>query len=428
MISLLLLAPSFLVAASAAGEYRLEHVFVSYDGIDEPHARALARTVETARQVCVDSYGFDMPQTIRVEVAVRAAARVNLFNDGVDTFSLTLRPAQDLRRPAATGTFHLYGLCHEVAHLAMYRPIADRRWLTTAGAEGWAHYLGSHLVDAVYTREGKDLWPDRYEYRDDGTKRLNEQLAGKQPSDTVRAAKLWAELEALIGRANLARLFAAWGKGEIDPADPASSLRRQAVTIALDGPRLNRWLVQAEPVLFLKRARSELPLRQVTAGDLTCRPRELAHDDGKPANRQSIAGGGHAVRFQVPDDTWYLTSVHLFGSRYGQPAAPREDFSVWLCDDAFRPITEFKFPYSSFERGEAKWVSLRVKPTAVPQKFIICIGFNPSARKGVFVSHDAKGSGHSFSGLPGSPPRDFATGDWMIRIEVDRKGAPLKGE
>jgi hypothetical protein len=193
-----------------------------------------------------------------------------------------------------------------------------------------------------------------------------------------------------------------------------------------DSARFNRWLAQAGPVLFVKRAHSEFPLRQVAPGDLTGRPRELAHDDGRSKGRKSIAGGGHAVRFEAPDDAWYLTSMRLFGSRYGAPRAPDEAFSVWLCDEQFRPITEFTFPYSKFERGEPKWVNLAVKPTALPQKFIVCFEFNPSARKGIFVSHDASGSGHSVSGLPGKPPRDFATGDWMIRVTVDTQKERLK--
>src|SRR6185295_9830823 len=110
-------------------------------GVEETHARAIARTIEAARSICAATYGFEMPVTIRVNLAVAPESAVRLFNDGVDTFSLSLRSAADLRQPAVSGTFQVYGLCHEVAHLAMYRPIPDHRWLSTAGAEGWAHYL-----------------------------------------------------------------------------------------------------------------------------------------------------------------------------------------------------------------------------------------------------------------------------------------------
>jgi hypothetical protein len=35
-------------------------------------------------------------------------------------------------------------------------------------------------------------------------------------------------------------------------------------------------------------------------------------------------------------------------------------------DDQFKQIAEFAFPYSKFERGDATWVTLEVKPTNVP--------------------------------------------------------------
>jgi hypothetical protein len=94
--------------------------------------------------------------------------------------------------------------------------------------------------------------------------------------------------------------------------------------------------------------------------------RELAVDDGKMKGKKSIAGGGHAVRFEAPGEGWTLTAVRVHGSRYGYPRPPREDFKVFLCDDQFKQIADFAFPYSRFERGDATWVTLKVKPTNVP--------------------------------------------------------------
>jgi hypothetical protein len=148
------------------------------------------------------------------------------------------------------------------------------------------------------------------------------------------------------------------------------------------------------------------------------RPRELALDDGKQAGKRSIAGGGHAVRFEAPGEGWSLTAVRLYGSRYGYPQPPAEDFKVYLCDDKFQKVAEFPFPYSTFERGEPKWATLDVKPTKVPAKFIVCVGFDPTATKGVYVGHDAEGSGSSLVGLPGGESQPFTKGDWMIRARI----------
>ncbi len=163
-------------------------------------------------------------------------------------------------------------------------------------------------------------------------------------------------------------------------------------------------------------------LREVAPGKGAGEPRELALDDGKKSGQASIAGGGHAVRFTVDGEGWYVTSVRLHGARYGMPKPPKENFRIWICDEQFKPIATFQFPYASFARGEAVWKPFRVKPTRVPPKFIICLGFNPEATKGVFVSYDAEGSGSSLVGIPGSgDAKPYGRGDWLIRCTVEKR-------
>lgn len=157
--------------------------------------------------------------------------------------------------------------------------------------------------------------------------------------------------------------------------------------------------------------------------------RELAHDDGTMAGKSSIGGGGHAVRFSIEGDSWYVTSVSLHGSRYGEPRPPKEDFNVWICDEHFKPIATFHFPYGSYTRSAPAWKSFRIRPTRVPSKFIVCFGFNPHQTKGVMVSYDAKPSGNSLTGVPGKgEPRPFAKGNWLIRCKVDKNPGSAKVE
>lgn len=410
------------VCGQAAGDeavWRGDNVVVRYDGIDEPYAKAIARTVQLARAAAVEQFGFDMPKTVFVSVRVDPRGRVRLFNDGQDRFSLTVRGRRDLRKPAVSGVFHLYGLCHEVAHLAMYRPIRDHSWMTVAAAEGWAHYLGSRLVDAVYAKAGKDLWPDAYDYLADGMRRLKAQLAGASQSKVVRGAGLWRELAALIGDKKLAPLLKAWGELKIDPADPAAALRKALLAVHKD-LRLAAWWNKAEPLLVVRRPKSGFAARTARAGDLTGKPVELAADDGKPAGRRSIAGSGHAVRQAAGAPDLYLTAVKVYGARYGRRRPPEESFHVWLCDRDFKAIADFPFPYATFPYGRPRWVTLTVKPTNVPREFIVCVGFNPTATKGVFVYYDAAGSRRSLTGLPGRGGRKFDRGDWLLRVCVDQ--------
>ena len=109
-------------ALRADSVVRREHAVVSFDGVSEEQATAVARVVQSARKAAAD-LGFDMPRTIDVSISVRPTGGAGLFNDGDQNIFLTVRSERDLRRPAASGVFLVYGLSHEVGHLAMYRAV-----------------------------------------------------------------------------------------------------------------------------------------------------------------------------------------------------------------------------------------------------------------------------------------------------------------
>lgn len=399
--------------------YRLDNVVVNYSNIESNYAEAIAKTAEAARAVAAEQFGFDMPQTIKFKVNCDLKEKVRLFNDGQDSLYLSIRQPSDLKKPAESGIFHIYGICHEVGHLAMYRIIKDHGWMTSDASEGWAHYIGSRIVDGVYEKCKGELWPDRYHYLADGTARLNNQLADPNAGGLIKAARLWKELADIVGDKGVAEVFRAWSKAQIDPADPGSALRKSLLGLN-EGKSLEKWWNKAESVLVFKRSKSEFAARTAERKELAGEAFELTYDDGKQAEKKSIAGSAHAVQFEIPGKDWYLTEVKIYGSRYGYPAAPKEDFHIWLCDKDFKVIADFPQPYSKFERGNPKWVTLLLKPTNVPSQFIVCAGFNPTGTKGVFVGYDSEGSGNSFTGLPGEEKKSFSEGDWMIRVKVDQ--------
>ncbi len=149
---------------------------------------------------------------------------------------------------------------------------------------------------------------------------------------------------------------------------------------------------------------------------------ELAYDDGSSAGKWSFSGGGHGVKFTVPSDGCVLKAVKLYGSRYGEYEAPDEDFDVWLCDENFNVIANFKFPYSLFaKRGYTDWITLDVDDVEVPAEFAICLAFDPHQTKGIYVYHDAKSSRRSYQGIP-PEMEPFKDGDWMIRALVETPG------
>jgi RNA polymerase sigma-70 factor (ECF subfamily) len=404
-------------AAPAQKVIRLAHVEATISGISDAYANAIARTVEAVRAVAIEQFGFNMPETIHVSAVASPGNVTRLFNDGDDHITLTI-PSQDkLQRPSVTGTFQLYGFCHEVGHLAMYRVILQRAWLSPAAAEGWAHYAGSRILDAVYAREGEQLWPDAYNYFEDGTARLRKQLATTKPDSTTQAAGLWLSLAEILGDKGLAPLFSAWAKLPVDESNPGDEVGKALIARG-DKDQLGHWWQKAEPVLVVAKPKSGFAMQTKDVLQLKTPPQELAQDDGVSAGKRSMAGSGHAVRFTAPGKDSYLTAVRIYGSRYGQAQPPRENAYLWLCDAEFKQIAEFPFAYGTFVRGEEKWVNIPVKPVRVPAEFVVCVGFNPTATKGVYVHHDNGGSGSSFMGLPGSKGRTFDQGDWLIRAVV----------
>ena len=430
-LAVFLLAYVWFVAAVARGEtatFTRDHVTVNYDGgIDRKHAEALARVTNAARRAAVERFGFDVPQRITIDVRHEPNGKARLWTDGADRFTLVVTSPDDLAPPATSGVFHVYGMCHELGHVVMYRPIPRHDWLTGDGAEGWAHYFGSRVVDDVYASEGPEVWATPYDYRADGMRRLESQLgnADRAGDKTVVAAGLWKELAETIGEKRLAPLFASWGKVQVDAANPSAALRRVLLETSGESPAIAKWWDRAEPVMVQKRPRSTFlaatrpaaPGTRPASGPAAAKgaTNELAHDDGKSAGKSSVAGGGHAVAFEAPGDNFTLTAVKIYGSRYGAPQPPADDFNVWLCDADGKTIKEFTFPYKVFLRGDPRWVTLKTEPTVVPKQFIVCVGFNPTATKGVFVHFDAAHDGDSRSGLPGGLGDAFGKGDWMIR-------------
>ncbi len=398
---------------------RTDGVVVEYTGAPQAYVKAIALTAQAARAAAIEKFKFDMPETIHIQVIQSAQEKVRLYNDGQDRLFLTIRAEKDLHKPAESGIYNIYGICHEIGHLAMYRAILQHDWLNSAGAESWAHYVGSRLVDEVFERQGEALWPDAYPYLDDGMKRFHAQQKAGAASPFARGGALWEELFTVLGDEGVSPLLGAWGKAQVNPADPAAALRKALLQIKAD-PALEKWWNQAEPLFIEKISKSGFAARTTNAGALARQPIELLHDDGAAAEKSSIAGSGHAVRFTCAGSGWYLTSVRVYGSRYGQLTPPKENSSVWLCDKDFHVIADFPQPYSRFPRGQDGWVTLPIRPTEVPQEFIICLGFNPTATKGVYVFYDRQASGNSLTGLPGKKPQEFSRGDWLIRVSLDR--------
>ncbi len=424
------------VVASAArgaesGAATAPNVKVTYEGVPPGHAKAIAETLSAAREVYVSQFGFDMPEAITCTIECGPGKGSRLFTDGNDRVFLSLPSADKLARPAKSGVFVLYGMCHEVGHVAMYRPLKARDWMTTAAAEGWAHYAGSVVVDEVFKAKGPKLWTiDPYDYRQDGTPRLDAQLADKSLKDeTTQGAGKWREAEAIIGRKGFRKLFEAWEKAAAPPSEEGSRALLSAMTAAFPdkADALDKWWKDAGPLFFKATESSGFARAEVPRNRLEGKPVKLSYDDNAADGKKSVAGGGHATKFRAPGaGDWYLTAVSVHGARYGGTRPPADaTFDVALCDHEMRPVATWKHPYTLFARGQEKFVRVEVPPTRVPpgeHGFYVCFNFRPTATQGVYVSLDdgTAGKGESKTATPGAPGRPLAQGDWMIRAELDR--------
>ncbi|MEW4530963.1 hypothetical protein [Maioricimonas sp. JC845] len=152
---------------------------------------------------------------------------------------------------------------------------------------------------------------------------------------------------------------------------------------------------------------------------------ELKYDDGTADGKKSLGGSGEMIRYDFGSDPVAVTGVSIFGSRYGYPQPPDEDFLVYFLSPDERTVLATRMaPYSLFERGDEKWGQAEFEqPVEVSGEVWVVVDFRAHARKGVYVGYDTSGGGgHSRSGLPGLRSKDVDfEGDWMIRVQTGER-------
>src|SRR5262249_21200052 len=132
----------------------------------------------------------------------------------------------------------------------------------------------------------------------------------------------------------------------------------------------------------------------------------LSYGDGRPDGKQSVGGSGELIEFALPSGVSKVAGMRVHGSRYGLAQAPDENFLIYfLSTDRNRVLQTEMVPYSLFQRGPEKWVTVSfAKPVALPNRFWVALDFRAHQRKGVYVSYDTSTGGkHSLVGLPGMP-------------------------
>jgi len=394
---------------------------VEYFGLPDAYAQAILTTAATARRIYAETLHADVPATVTATLRKSASERTSLWTDGISHFFLTLYSVDDLAPPRQSGYFHLYGICHELGHIAMYRRIRELG-LPEGIGEGWAHYAGSVVVDEVYKQQGEKLWPVPYDYREDGTARLAKQVADPRDA-TEKAAAAFYQAGQRYGHATVFAAMNAASEGKPYGRDLMPRFVKALVKLTGDPAAAQRFPQELLTSQVKWETKERGITEETTKGEVTEKDATgvlLRYDSGHSDGMRSTSGSGHAVAFRCPAGAWAVDEVRMYGMRYGTTEPPKVNFTIYLCDRSFNIIKEIEQPYSKLSYGDKpEWNRFTFEPVAVPEAFYVCVYFDATYDRGFYV-HFEKGHtpNHSYAALPLSFISEAKEGDWMIRVHL----------
>jgi len=407
----------------------LPRVTVKYARFDKQYAEAFGRILGEALKV-YEALGFKMPAQATLEAQIDPSS-TRLWTDGQSHMYLRLNSKELLAPATRTGVFNLYGMCHELGHIAMYRNMENLKGLPPGVGEGWAHYAGSVVITEVAARLGRSIWPEYYDVADvEGMGRLKRASAKAKPWDqmdeTTRAASVFYRMETEYGRDKLAAAMTA-ALAERPTGKALMPLLLAKLRVATSNPNAGDWV--PESVLV---TRFEWKTRERNPGDDFFADQKtepdgddlwLFYDGGTMADKLSISGLAQTVLFRLPPGSWQLDGLELFSARYGTDEPPKEDISIFICDESFNLLHEAKAPYSTFAVGDEKWHRISFPPVDAPRTFYLGVDFNATAEKGVYVGMDKSVKrSHSRLAMPDEQVADMKTkADWMLRAHLRPK-------
>ena len=433
IVRTMLLALVVLAAAPALAKSESWRTFasnrttVTYANVDSAYAEAIAKICDTALAGYEGIYGLKMPERIQVRVSLDPKQRLALWTDGDTSISLELSSENQLLPPAQSGVFNVYGFCHELNHMAIYRRMAGLMGMPDGLGQGWAHYFGSTICGYVWEKLGESAWPAPHNYYEQGGPgRFERQMqkVGARSSPEDQAAYLLYQIDQRYGKQALGKALDAALAARPRGMELVKLFRSELVKVTGDDKAAELFpesLLESRaafeggaPDLESLRGFRGMKVKADETGLL------LYYDGDTADGKQSMGSGGHVIQFRAPEGKWRLDAVWSFGSRYGTPEPPAEDFSIYVCDAAMNVIADIRQPYSLFERDPEKWVVMPFDPVEVPAGFHVCLYFNATQSKGVYVGkHSGKEVRHSRIGLPysriGKPIADY---DWMIRAHM----------
>ncbi|NQU44666.1 hypothetical protein HQ520_15350 [bacterium] len=391
--------------------------------IEEDYGVALAAVAQHAVIGLHKGLNVSMPGEIVMDLEGDLEGEQKLWHDREGAIHIRINSPEQLNPPNEGGVLLIYGVCHELSQMALYRHITTPTGIGPAMAEGWPFYAGSVLVDLVSTKLGAATWPVPYDFAEaEGTGRLRRTFKGKGwggLSHEQRGARVFWELEQRHGRKAVWEAF-----GRALASHPTGTMLLPTFFEALQSvtgdpnagkelpeeafQRRVKWLTADRdvPVSFFEGQKIERDDR----GAL------LLYDNGEAKTQHALAGSGHTVLFRRPEGNWKADWIGVHAGRYGSSEVKGCGI-LYLLDKDFKTFYQKEIDYDRFS-DKPGWVTLPVDAD-LPERFYVCVFMDPTAERGVSVFQDnSKGRLHAYGALPESHIRNAKGGEWMIRVHV----------
>ncbi len=208
LISIFFLTTDYLFGKKIKME--TEHVIARYDTEVEEYVLASIKVLELVRELAIKN-GFDLPDKIKFNV-IHSDRNVTWFDKkGLDKLTWEYTSLDNFLPPLKSKKKNIYGLCHEIGHLCMYRTFyKNNLYLTYNYRESWADYFGNLMIDSVYSKLGTDFWPEPHDYTStSGMNFLKNRISNNNPDlkEFNACSQFWIELTDKIGFSNYNDFF-----------------------------------------------------------------------------------------------------------------------------------------------------------------------------------------------------------------------------
>ncbi len=392
-------------------------------GFPPAHVDAFAKATDGIAALYVTSLGLDMPEVVTLNAQLDSDTAPALWIGDEQTIELRLQWQRHLERPNRSRVYVLYGIGYRLAEMAIERTLGKAPWLTDEAHRGLAHYLSCVALERLYVVHGKSLWPDEYNYADDGIRELKERMERSNESKIIVACAAWHEWVQEYGGPELGALLKRWNNAAPDalrPKDALSYATTRGTKDSYDKSKRNRWFRTFSDEYIKSAIRNDVTISAKRRGRLMRDQRVLKYDDDEPNEPVLLARGEHIITFKAPPDRWYLTEIHFYAERYGQILTKAKDFTITLRDEKFKKVYSWDKPYGLIRGRDPQWYKIRLDPVPVSSAFAITIEFESRRNAGVRLFKDTSSKGNSAAGSARRGIQPVADGDWMIRAEIDR--------